>query len=187
MNSKDFIYKRKIKDGGILLVCLMRKSDLKDLLKYANELSREKTFVLFQGEKVTLKQERRFVESHIRAMKQKAGISLLVFLDKELVGITEISSKKNSVLRHIGELGISVHRDARGKGIGLLLMRLIIQETKKRLPHIKILILNVFGENVIAQKLYKKVGFHKFGQLPKGVRHHGKFDSLIYMYKQLRD
>src|SRR3989344_5312367 len=116
MNNKDFIYKRKIKDGGILLVCLMRKSDLKDLLKYANELSREKTFVLFQGEKVTLKQERRFVESHIRAMKQKAGISLLVFLDKELVGITEISSKKNSVLRHIGELGISVHRDARGKG-----------------------------------------------------------------------
>lgn len=187
MNSKDIIYQRKLKNGQMLLVRPMRKTDLKDLLKYANKLSREKTFVLFQGEKITLKQEQRFVDSHLRTIKERTGISLLVFIDRKLVGITEMASKKNSVLRHVGELGISIHRDARGNGIGLLLMRLLVQEAKKRLPRIKILTLSVFGENTIAQKLYRKVGFREFGKLPKGIRHRGKFDDLIYMYKRIRN
>ena len=187
MEYKDIICQRKTKDRQMLLVRLMYKTDLNDLLKYANELSREKTFVLFQGEKVTLKQERRFVGGHLRAAKEKTGISLLAFLDKKLVGFTEMVSKKNSVLCHVGELGISVHKDARGSGVGLLLMQFLIQETKKRLPHIKILVLSVFGKNTIAQKLYKKVGFHEFGRLPKGIRHRGKFDDSIYMYRRIRN
>ena len=93
---------------------------------------------------------------------------------------------KNKVDSHIGGLGISLHRNARGQRLGTLLMKVVLSEAKRALPKLKILTLSVFGQNVRALSLYRKFGFIEYGRLPKGVRYRNRFDDHVLMYKNIR-
>ena len=64
-------------------------------------------------------------------------------------------------------------------------MTKVIEEAKKRLKGLRIIRLSVFGNNPIAQKLYKKMGFSEYGKLPKGLLHKDAFIDHIYMYKEI--
>lgn len=160
------------------------ENDLVDLLNYINTLSREKTFVSFQGEQQTLKEEKKYLDEQLKRIGKAQTVQLLVFAQDKLVGITSIDLGER-VSKHVGNLGISVAKDSRAQGIGSLLMRKIIEEAKQCLPTLRLITLSVFANNPIAAKMYQKFGFRQYGRLPKAISHRGRLIDRIYLYREI--
>lgn len=179
------VYQGKIKTGKEIIVRYPQIGDEKEMWRYINELSMEKTFVRFQGEEITLKDEIKYLKDQLKLIEQKNSVRLLVFFDSKLIGITEINMRDKTE-KHVGILGISVAKDFRGEGLGKLLMELILKEAEKEMSDLKIVTLEVYSTNDIAKKMYEKFGFERYGLLPEGITRGGKFEDAILMYKNIR-
>lgn len=68
---------------------------------------------------------------------------------------------------HVGLLGIVVHRDHRGAGVGRALLAKALQECRGRFEIVR---LSVFSVNVRARRLYEEFGFVFIGTVPGVVR-----------------
>lgn len=176
--------KIKIRAGNDILVRSPEVGDVKEMLKFINELSKERTFIRYQGEQETLESETKYLESRLEAIKNKKAVHLLAFSENKLIAATEIHMMDKTE-KHVGIFGISVIKDFRGKGLGKLLVELVLKEAKKEIPDIKIVTLEVFSTNDIAKGLYKKLGFIEYGMLPNGITRGGKFEDAILMYKNI--
>jgi ribosomal protein S18 acetylase RimI-like enzyme len=171
------------KSGKIVSFRYPTIDDALFLKDYINEISIEKTFTIFQGEQKTLKDEKKMIESFLKN-KNKVVI-ILAFIGNKLVGVSDISLGVG-VKSHIGGFGITVAQKYRSEGIGKKLMELVIQESIKKIKGLKIMELEVFGDNHIALNLYKKMGFIEFGRLPNGLKRQDKFSDSVLMYKKLK-
>jgi ribosomal protein S18 acetylase RimI-like enzyme len=156
-----------------------KMSDLNSLLSMINSLVEERAMITIQ-EKVTLEQKRAYLK---RIIKDKESIHLLLLINGEVMGKGEVTKLKN-IRSHIGELGISIKKEARGLGLGEKLSKELSGQAIKKLK-LKIIILDVHVRNRIAQSLYKKMGFKKIGIIKKGIRYYGKYEDYIIMAKYL--
>jgi len=157
--------------------------DAEILMNYINKISLEKTFILFQGQQKTLEDEVKWLE--IFTKNKNENVIILAFIEDKLIGLSDIKlgfSAKN----HVGSFGITVAKEYRGEGIGKKLMEFVIKESIKNIKDLKIIELECFASNLIAQNLYKKFGFKEYGRLPKGLKRRGKFDDAILMYKKVK-
>jgi RimJ/RimL family protein N-acetyltransferase len=153
------------------------------MTEFINTLSQEKTYIYFQGEQNTLEEERKYVNSMIKGIKESRVVYLVAFLEKELIGAAQIEMK-DKAQNHIGVFGISIAKLYRNDGVGTLLIQYLFAEAKKHLPQLTICTLGVFADNSVAQRIYSKLGFQEYGRLPKGILHENKFIDEIYMYKK---
>lgn len=179
------IYKGKTNKGNEIILRFPEMGDVTKLHKFINEISREKTFVRLQGEYLTLEEEEKFLKEKIERITKKKEVALYAFINDEIVGVTHIVLKEK-VERHVGGFGLIVAKKYRREGIGKLLMEQILKDALKNLPELKIVELTVFANNLVAIKLYETFGFIKFGVLPKGILHKGKYINSISMYKEVR-
>lgn len=179
------VYQGKTKTGKEIVVFYPQKSDLKEMLRYINELSDEKTFVRYQGEHETLESETKYLSSRLESIESKRAVHLLALSNNKLIAAADVHMKDKTE-KHIGILGISVAKDFRGEGLGKLLMELILKEAEKEIPNLKIVTLEVYSTNDIAQKMYEKFGFERYGLLPKGITRNEKFEDAILMYKNIK-
>lgn len=184
MKPGKIVYQDTTLRGKPLLIRYLTKGDTRILLDYINTLSKEKTYIRFQGEQLTFDEEQEFVDKNLKGIKEGKAIQLLAFSNKKLIGISGVYNLEKAE-RHIGVFGISLAKQFRGEGIGTVLMEKVLEETKKNLKNLKMVTLGVFENNPIAKNLYKKMGFKEYGNLPKGVIHRGKFVNHIYMYKEI--
>jgi ribosomal protein S18 acetylase RimI-like enzyme len=84
----------------------------------------------------------------------------------------------------VGLAKIMVHPDARGLGLGRLVVETLIERAGSF--GAELLTLGVRGNNHGAQSLYEACGFVTYGVLPNGVAvGHDRFD-VVRMYRQLR-
>lgn len=178
------VFQGKTEDGLDILVRYPTRVDLKPMHKFINDLSAERTFVRNQGIKISLEEEKEFLEKQLKGIGDKTKIQLLAFNNTNLVGISGIEMKDRAQ-KHVGNLGISVAKDFRTRGVGSKLMEIVIKEAKKNLLDLKLFVLTVFANNTVAYEMYKKFGFREFGRLPKGVIHRDKFVDEVYMYKEI--
>jgi RimJ/RimL family protein N-acetyltransferase len=160
-------------------------SDLGELCKYINKLSREKTFIIYQGERIPLKEEKKWLEKVIKKTERGDEVGLSAFVGNKVIGMCGISLA-NKIKKHVGNLGLSISKEYRGEGIGKILIRETLKESKKRMRRLKIVTLDVFGINRIACNLYNQIGFKEFALLPGGIRYKGKYIDEISMYKKVR-
>jgi len=109
------------------------------------------------------------------------------FHKEKLVGLANVDRDKSNRKRslHVGILGISVEKEFRGEGVGYELGKTIIEEAKKKIPGLKMVVLDVFSINSNAQNLYKKLGFQKAGCLPKSILYRGQYIDDIKMYLEI--
>lgn len=184
MKPGTIVYQGKSKSGKDLIFRYPINEDLLLLRSYINTLSREKTFIIFQGEQVSLKEEKKYLDSQLKAITEDKAVQLLAFSQGQLVGNTQINLQTRAI-KHIGVFGISLAKEFRGEGIGTLLMKKLIKEAKQHLKGLKIVTLELFGNNEIAGKLYKKMGFIEFGNLPKGIIYRGTPVDHVYMFKEV--
>lgn len=181
----NIIYRGKTKKGVGYVIRYPDNNDAEKMCLYINTISKEKTFIRYQGEVVTLDEEKSFLENQLKKINSGQAVLLLIGTDKKILGISGIEMRDKAE-RITGEFGISILNEIRGEGIGKLLMKSVINEAVKRLNGLKIITLSVFGNNSKARTMYEKFGFKEFGNLPKGVLHKGKAEDHIFMYKTVR-
>ncbi len=183
MRPGTIIYTGKSKKGTPLVVRYPKMSDAKALQSFINKLSKERTFLAIQGKHVSLKEERDWLSRQLKGIRTDRTVMLSVFSDGKLIGNSDIGQRQGAVVPE-AVFGITIAKGFRDEGIGTLLMRLALKEAKRRIKGMKIISLTVFANNPRAMDLYRRMGFKKFGILPGGILHRGKYVDHVFMYKK---
>ncbi|MBI3190621.1 N-acetyltransferase [archaeon] len=161
-----------------------KKGDLEDAWKFYNKVIKETSF-LSRLMPVKLVDEKKWLNDTIISNKKKKSINLFAVHDGKIVGSCDVHTNKNERMKHVGTFGICILQDYTRCGLGTKLTQTILGLAKKELK-IKIAELSVYSNNLIAQRLYRKIGFVHAGKIPKGIRQGKKFVDNIIMYKVLK-
>jgi putative acetyltransferase len=100
--------------------------------------------------------------------------------NRKVVGIGSLNVNSSPRLRHSGSLGISVHPDYQGMGIGKKLMEEIVDLADNWLMLVRIE-LGVYTDNHKAIKMYETFGFKKEGIKKYAVIKNGDYIDEIIM------
>jgi ribosomal protein S18 acetylase RimI-like enzyme len=182
------IVKKQItKTGAQAVIRYPQWQDLDQIIDYTNRLSQEDTYVTLSGEELTREDEAEFLNKLYKGGELKNRVSLVCLIDGQLAGLASIKRKQRSRTRrlHVGAFSISVAEQFRGQGVGSLLAKTVIEEAKKELDWLKIIVLHVYEENKVGQNLYKKLGFKRAGMVPKEVAYRGELCGDIRMYLEV--
>jgi RimJ/RimL family protein N-acetyltransferase len=178
------IHTFKTKSGKEALIRYPQWSDLPALTEYINTLSQEDTFITVFNKEVTYEEETDYLSKLFKEMELNKEVTLLCFVDKELVAVSGFKQKNYNGSRddHVAEFGISVKNEFRNAGIGFMMARTVIKEGLSKVSGIKIIRLNVFGGNEQAIHLYEKLGFEEAGRIPGGILFRDNYIDNIFMY-----
>ncbi|MGA2967844.1 MAG: GNAT family N-acetyltransferase [Candidatus Levyibacteriota bacterium] len=179
------VYHGKTKTGKEILVRYPEKEDVVEMMRFINNLSKEKTFIRFQGEQTSLDEETKYLAGILENINNKKAVQLLVFLGDKLIANSDIHMRDKTE-RHVGIFGIAVAKDYRNEGVGRLLMELLFEEARKEISGLKIVTLEVYAKNSIAKRIYERFGFKQYGLLPEGIFRGGVFEDAILMYKNTK-
>lgn len=173
------------KKGNKILIRYPLANDASAMREYINALSKEQTFIRFQGEKMSLTDEAKYLKAQLKRINKNQTVQLFVINNKKIIGICAVDMKDKTE-SHEGVFGLSVAKGFRGEGIGSLLMKLTLEESLRNMLELKIITLGVFSNNSLAMDMYIELGFIEYGRLPKGVLHRGQYVDHVYMYKNAR-
>lgn len=162
------------------------KEDLKSLWEYINTLSQERTFIRYQGEKVSKDEEEKYLNLLLEKIARREAVQLLVICEGKIVGVSDVEMQDKTA-KHLGIFGITIAKDFRGRGIGSKLMEMVIKEAETNLPDLEIIVLDVFANNSLARKMYKKFGFVEYGILPNGIKLEKGYLDRVLMYKVIKE
>lgn len=103
----------------------------------------------------------------------------------EVLGLYILHPNNIGRCGHIANASFAVGSQARGKGVGELLVRDCLAQGKRL--GFKILQFNAVLEiNTAANRLYEKLGFHKLGTIPGGFRlDDGEYTAINLYYIEL--
>jgi len=165
----------------------LSKRDLKNVKIFQDFINSfvEGDAQIMMNEKISLKDEGKWLKEKLRSIKKKEGVFLVAEHDDKIVGSVGIDSmiwRQN----HIGNSGITIKKGYRGIGIGSYLMKKAIKLAKKELKtKPKIIRLNALSTNKPALGLYKKIGFKKVAEIPRQIQYKGKLVSEVIMLLEL--
>lgn len=181
MKLGTIIYQGKTKKGKIIKIRYPTEEDFEKAMIFINTISKEQTYITFQGEQLSLEDEKKYLLPFYKQIEEDKAVKLFVFHNEELIGVSDVVPQERTS-SHVGTFGLLIKKEYRGEGIGKQLTQIILDEAKK-LNEIRIIHLGVFGDNQLALELYKKMGFMEYGILPHGAKHKDHYDDHIYMYK----
>ncbi|MCL1975787.1 MAG: GNAT family N-acetyltransferase [Firmicutes bacterium] len=99
---------------------------------------------------------------------------------ERIIGMAGLSVRPNPRLRHSADLGIMVHKDYQGCGVGNKLMETLIDLADNWLMLIRIE-LGVYTDNEHAINMYKKFGFEAEGVNRKAAVRNGQYVDTLMM------
>ena len=185
MSKPPYIFDGQTKKNTKIQVRYPKIHDAEIMQHYINNLSKERTFIRFQGEQISIEDEKQYLESQLQQISQKTAVLLLAFCKDELIGIAGIDMMDKTD-RHVGLFGISICKDFRGERVGSTLMQLVLSEAIKNLPQLEIITLCIFSNNLVGLEMYRKNGFIEYGRLPKGIKLESGYVDHILMYKPIK-
>lgn len=97
-----------------------------------------------------------------------------------VIGTAGLGVGQNPRLRHIGSIGIMVHKDYQGQGVGRTLMEALLDLADHWLMLLRVE-LSVFEDNHRAIALYESLGFEKEGLKRLGAVRDGVYENEYYM------
>ncbi len=161
----------------------LRPADGRGLIRnyygYYAELSGNPSFGLSLFEKKpSRKDELKWFGSLLRGVRNGSRIASVAEMDGRVVGLCNVDKSSVGGQSHIGTLGIAIVKEARGRGIGEALMRDVIGKCRGRLEKVK---LAVFADNVAAKRLYRKLGFKRYGSLKEAIKRSGRYFDEEFM------
>ncbi len=167
MQFEDII--RQSKKGKTIIFKMLKKEDAKIVIETMAKVAETSPYILRSAQdfrNTSIEDEEKWIENHNR--NERGGV-IGAFFENELIGILDFGSYKNEKMKHRALLGISLHNNFRGEGIGELFFEVLFTLARK-IPNLDGLELSVMSDNLIARKLYKKVGFIEIGNNPKAFR-----------------
>jgi len=179
------IIKQMELDGKKLVFRAPKSGDAPKLLEYINSLVEEGAKILII-ERMTLENEEKYLEGLLKAVKSDRKYSFVVECEGKIIAHAHVERKIKERNRneHICHIGIAIAKEFREKGLGTIIMEMLLDHAKTELKS-EIVHLTVLSENEAAQKLYKKMGFREVGRIPKGAKYKDKYEDEIIMIKEL--
>lgn len=173
--------KKDDKNGNTVVLRTPSMRDLERLTKHMNNLVDENADILVD-ERVSLKYERAWLKDVLRRTRRGDYLYVIAERGGEIMGTANFAK---GIYRqsHVAGFGVSVGKKFRKLGIGTLLAKEIFKHARKK--GVKIITLGVFPGNKIALSMYKKLGFKKYGLLPKSIRLRRVYTGEILMYKNI--
>lgn len=173
-------------DGKEVVLRFPKKDDVNKFLDYINILIEEKTMILMM-EKITLEEEREWLEGTIKGIENDIKIMIMIEIDNQVIANATVQriAKRRNANEHIGNFGVAIRKEYRRKGLGKLLLEMLIEMAKKEWK-IELAQLSVYDSNKPARELYNILGFKEVGRIPKGVKFYNKYMDEIIMIKELK-
>jgi RimJ/RimL family protein N-acetyltransferase len=166
-----------LKDGRIAVLRAPDFHDLDALLAFINELVDEQAQII-RTTKPSRDEEAEWLGGRLAAIEKGNLVALVAEVNGRLIANSEVEQRTQfPEMSHVGVLGIAILKDARGVGLGTALMESLIQLARQM--KLKIVILDTFATNTIAQRLYRKIGFVEVGKIPKGIHRNGSYTDLL--------
>jgi ribosomal protein S18 acetylase RimI-like enzyme len=103
--------------------------------------------------------------------------------DGRLVGACTLGRRgRHPEQRHIGVLGVAVHPDHRGRGVGKALLELALSQCPGLFEMVE---LKAIDANPQAIGLYRKFGFVEFGRQPRAFKRGDRYFDDVYMWRAI--
>lgn len=182
MKSGRIVRQFRSRKGSDVVIRYADWQDLDQLLAFANDLSREDTYVMLSGETVSREDEIRYLSDQLQGVERGDRIHLVATVGGQLAANSGIYRQRMRK-RHVGELHISIAEQFREEGIGTELLEALKAEA--RTIGIQLLTLTCFASNSRALHVYEKVGFRKAGTVPGAYVRQGQYDGEVVMYLPL--
>lgn len=106
--------------------------------------------------------------------------SLVAEIDGRVVGNLGLTPEAADRRRHVASIGMAVHDDFQGQGVGTALMEAVIELAENWIGITRIE-LTVYTDNAPAIGLYKKFGFKIEGTGPRYAFRDGEYVDAYYM------
>lgn len=120
------------------------------------------------------------------ALESTNGFFLVAVAGKEVVATLSVSGGRHAKVRHVGEIGVSVHAGWRRRGVARRLLEVAIEHARAA-PELRRLSLDVFAGNTAAIRLYESLGFLHEGRRRGHVRLDDGDEDVLLMGLLLED
>lgn len=166
------------KDGIEVILRTPKLSDLDDLLAFINALADENLDVLPELSRKTQQEEADWLNKRLIDIENDKVIGVVAEVDGRVIANSEVIVEGRS-RTHVGQIGISVGRSYRDRGIGTEMMKTLIDETRSL--GLKVLVCRVFASNQRARHVYETVGFKETGRVPLRIYRKGQYIDDVIM------
>jgi RimJ/RimL family protein N-acetyltransferase len=157
------------KDGTEFVIREPTSPDAKAMMRYINSVIREKKSGIIMDRPVTLKQEEEWLKARLEEIRKRTTVILVAEVDGKIVGNCHVSRHPWKE-KHRAAIGIALVREARGKGIGQVLMKETMELSAKRMAGLESFDLSVLDYNDRAHALYRSLGFFEVGCIPRSMK-----------------
>jgi len=146
-----------------IIIRELKRSDFaeyyKNELQYYKELKNGSNFRNWNLERGSLKKTKRSFSKLLKAMSAHKSIVLVAVNEKgNIVGMGKLNGNAWPEAPHIADIGYSVVKEYRGKGIGTMIVKELLKRAKGKY---EIVTANTFSRNIASKKLLKKLGFER--------------------------
>lgn len=151
------------------------------IYSFACDLASEDTFVAL-NKAPTEEEERKWLQDMNDHISKKEASYISVYVNGIFSGGGSVNQGKLR-MSHVGRLGIALRPNIRDEGIGMELMKTLIDEAK--VLGLRLLTLSCFENNPKAIHMYEKLGFIRSGIIPGAISFHGEYIGEISYYLPL--
>ena len=126
-------------------------------------------------------------EFHRQFFSPQGKVYVCRLIKGEVIGGFYLKANYSGRSSHIANAGYMIRHTYRGKGVGSLLIKASLHFAKDLGFHAMQFNM-VLSQNMLAVKLYERLGFNIVGTIPQAVRNpDGSFQDGYVMYRQLKD
>src|SRR5438132_1330044 len=165
----------QLKDGTTITIRSARPEDARHMLDHARAVFAEGEFLLSTLDDFRMTEEQEM--AWLQANRDDPGNLVIVAeYEGQIIGMLNFHSEERKRVKHHGELGMSVNRAWRDRGVGRALLCTLIAWAEQH-PVLEKLCLQVFATNTRAITLYRSLGFKEEG---RQVSHHSALVSTLH-------
>jgi len=126
-------------------------------------------------------------ERDVAELSERPGaMGLIASVDGRPLGYLTIKPKREAKLRHTAELNMGVRHEARGRGLGKLLLTEALRRARES-PELEIVYLMVRADNIAAVSLYEKLGFERLAVLDYDTKSGDSYYDGLLMRKFVKN
>lgn len=168
-----------LRDGRTAYIRELEPRDAAAALDYVNRVTGETDYLALESGELdwSIEKEQQFIEDH-----RKADNKLFIAAEIEgaMLGLLGFTGDDKKKMRHSGELGITVVREAWGLGLASALMTYLIDWARSS-GVVRKIDLRVRADNDRAIRLYERFGFVKEGTIRRQFLVAGTFRDAYLM------
>ena len=168
---------QQLPDGDSIVTIVVRRSRLEDAPSFSEavtEVAAEQRYVA-TVDGYSVDQTRAYIETAIAGK-----VYQLVAADGDkVIGCCDVRPSDLKGFTHVGQLGMYVRKEWRGRGIGKQLLTACLSAARE--GGLEKIELEVYSDNTAAIRLYESAGFHREGLKARGRKWQERYQDVALM------